>query len=97
MIAPRLLPATVATYRRLELFGEDHNIRPGWVTVGRSLSTSNFNPALYASNFKHPDGSLYIENRNPSGKAAVGAPNLLPFVDAIEELRPKSPPQDRRR
>ncbi len=30
--------------RRLELFGEDHNIRPGWVTVGRDLSGSNFSP-----------------------------------------------------
>ena len=30
--------------RRLELFGEDHNIRPGWVTVGKDLSSSNFNP-----------------------------------------------------
>ena len=29
--------------RRLELFGEDHNIRPGWVTVGSSLVGNNFN------------------------------------------------------
>lgn len=29
--------------RRLELFGEDHNIRSGWVTVGKGLSSSNFN------------------------------------------------------
>lgn len=28
--------------RRLELFGEDHNVRPGWVTVGNELSASNF-------------------------------------------------------
>jgi mRNA m6A methyltransferase non-catalytic subunit len=28
--------------RRLELFGEDHNIRPGWLTLGKGLSTSNF-------------------------------------------------------
>lgn len=32
--------------RRLELFGEDHNIRPGWVTVGSSLVGSNFNPQV---------------------------------------------------
>ena len=32
--------------RRLELFGEDHNIRPGWVTVGNNLSSSNFNPQV---------------------------------------------------
>lgn len=29
--------------RRLELFGEDHNIRSGWLTVGNGLSSSNFN------------------------------------------------------
>lgn len=28
--------------RRLELFGEDHNIRSGWLTVGKGLSSSNF-------------------------------------------------------
>ena len=32
--------------RRLELFGEDHNIRPGWVTIGKDLSGSNFNPQV---------------------------------------------------
>ena len=32
--------------RRLELFGEDHNVRPGWVTVGLSLSASNFSPQV---------------------------------------------------
>jgi N6-adenosine-specific RNA methylase IME4 len=29
--------------RRLELFGEDHNIRAGWLTLGKELSSSNFN------------------------------------------------------
>lgn len=29
--------------RRLELFGEDHNIRSGWMTVGKGLSSTNFN------------------------------------------------------
>lgn len=32
-----------ACRRRLELFGEDHNMRPGWVTVGKNISHSNFN------------------------------------------------------
>jgi hypothetical protein len=26
----------------MELFGEDHNMRPGWVTVGKNISTTNF-------------------------------------------------------
>ncbi|KAJ3031018.1 N6-adenosine-methyltransferase subunit mettl14, partial [Rhizophlyctis rosea] len=44
--------------RRLELFGEDHNIRPGWVTLGSQISTSNFNPQRYASYFEGPGGTL---------------------------------------
>jgi N6-adenosine-specific RNA methylase IME4 len=34
--------------RRLELFGEDHNIRAGWVTVGKGLTSSNFNKEVRA-------------------------------------------------
>ena len=34
--------------RRLELFGEDHNIRPGWVTVGSNITSSKFNPQVCA-------------------------------------------------
>jgi N6-adenosine-specific RNA methylase IME4 len=33
--------------RRIELFGEDHNIRAGWVTVGKGLTSSNFNPQVH--------------------------------------------------
>ncbi|KAJ3410072.1 N6-adenosine-methyltransferase subunit mettl14 [Chytridiales sp. JEL 0842] len=39
--------------RRLELFGKDANVRPGWVTVGPNLSESNFNPQTYRSFFEH--------------------------------------------
>ncbi|KAJ3037588.1 N6-adenosine-methyltransferase subunit mettl14 [Rhizophlyctis rosea] len=44
--------------RRLELFGEDHNIRPGWLTVGQSITSSNFNPSVYASHFAKPGDHL---------------------------------------
>jgi len=44
--------------RRLELFGEDHNIRPGWLTVGSGLSSSNFDAATYASYFSEQNGYL---------------------------------------
>ena len=39
-------PRSRAGRRRLELFGHDHNIRPGWVTVGNELTSSNFDPAV---------------------------------------------------
>ena len=42
--------------RRLELFGEDHNIRPGWVTVGRDLSGSNFSPQARAAHARAGQG-----------------------------------------
>ncbi|GJN09089.1 hypothetical protein PR202_ga27062 [Eleusine coracana subsp. coracana] len=42
--------------RRLELFGEDHNIRPGWLTLGKGLSYSNFNKEAYVKNFAGKDG-----------------------------------------
>jgi N6-adenosine-specific RNA methylase IME4 len=38
--------------RRLELFGEDSNIRRGWLTVGRALSSSNHDPAEWRAHFE---------------------------------------------
>lgn len=46
-----------AGQRRLELFGEDHNIRPGWVTVGRDLTSSNFDPQVPCP---HSAGSCHL-------------------------------------
>jgi hypothetical protein len=39
--------------RRLELFGEDHNIRPGWLTLGKGLSYSNFNKEVKPGDHRH--------------------------------------------
>ena len=43
----------------------------------------------YAGNFRLADGSPYISTGQ---RPPVGAPHLLPLVDEIEHLRPKSPP-----
>lgn len=41
--------------RRLELFGLNHNLRPGWVTVGRDISIgSNYYPDYYNYVTGHP-------------------------------------------
>eukprot|EP00200_Dunaliella_tertiolecta_P017592 CAMPEP_0202411586 /NCGR_PEP_ID=MMETSP1128-20130828/22327_1 /ASSEMBLY_ACC=CAM_ASM_000463 /TAXON_ID=3047 /ORGANISM="Dunaliella tertiolecta, Strain CCMP1320" /LENGTH=547 /DNA_ID=CAMNT_0049017321 /DNA_START=280 /DNA_END=1923 /DNA_ORIENTATION=- len=77
--------------RRLELFGEEHNIRDGWVTVGRNLPTSNFRPNVYASHFRGMDGQVYVENTT-GGRVPRNAPTLIPTTPEIEESRPKSPP-----
>ena len=74
--------------RRLELFGEDHNIRPGWLTLGASLSSSSFDPAAYAEQF---GVAAAAEWQGPGGNPMPGAPWLLGSTPEIEELRPKSP------
>ncbi|CAJ2663681.1 unnamed protein product [Trifolium pratense] len=75
--------------RRLELFGEDHNIRPGWLTLGKELSSSDFNKEAYVKNFSDKDGKVWLGGggRNPPPEA----PHLVVTTPDIEALRPKSP------
>ncbi|GFZ14752.1 methyltransferase MT-A70 family protein [Actinidia rufa] len=75
--------------RRLELFGEDHNIRSGWLTVGKGLSSSNFNTEGYIRSFSDKDGKVWQGGggRNPPPEA----PHLVLTTPEIESLRPKSP------
>jgi mRNA m6A methyltransferase non-catalytic subunit len=41
--------------RRLELFGMNHNLRPGWVTVGRDITLpNNYSPEYYNYVTGHP-------------------------------------------
>uniref|UniRef100_A0A8C4Q511 N(6)-adenosine-methyltransferase non-catalytic subunit METTL14 n=1 Tax=Eptatretus burgeri TaxID=7764 RepID=A0A8C4Q511_EPTBU len=44
--------------RRLHLFGRDSTVRPGWLTVGPSLTNSNFNADTFASFFTGEPGHL---------------------------------------
>lgn len=69
--------------KRLELFGEDHNIRSGWLTLGSSLNTSNFDLERY-NNWFIGDG-MYPEIQNYEGGRYVGC------TSEIENLRPRSP------
>ncbi|XP_057546719.1 N6-adenosine-methyltransferase non-catalytic subunit MTB [Amaranthus tricolor] len=75
--------------RRIELFGEDHNIRSGWLTVGKELSSSNFNSEAYTKTFSDKDGKVWQggSGRNPP----PDAPHLVQTTPEIEALRPKSP------
>ncbi|XP_044468408.1 N6-adenosine-methyltransferase non-catalytic subunit MTB-like [Mangifera indica] len=75
--------------RRLELFGEDHNIRAGWLTVGDGISSSNFNKEAYTRKFADKDGKVWQGGggRNPPPEA----PHLVVTTPEIEALRPKSP------
>jgi N6-adenosine-specific RNA methylase IME4 len=69
--------------KRIELFGEDHNRRPGWLTLGKSLSSTNFDLDKYNSFFK---GELcYPAVQGYEGGRFVGC------TQEIENLRPRSP------
>lgn len=65
--------------RRLELFGVDHNIRPGWVTLGNQLTTSNFDRDRYVSHFREShllENSPQIDKLRPKSppRGEPGAP-----------------------
>ena len=71
--------------KRIELFGEDRNKRPGWLTLGLSLSNSNFSLEKYNDYFK---GDLcYPDVQGYEGGRYVGCSM------EIEGLRPRSPPR----
>lgn len=72
--------------RRLELFGTDHNIRPGWLTLGDEVGGSNFEAGSFGAQF-----GVAPEWIGPTGNPLPGAPWLLGTTAAIEELRPRSP------
>lgn len=76
--------------RRLELFGQDHNIRSGWLTLGKGLSSSNFNIEGYIRNFVDKEGKVW---QGSGGRnAPPESPHLILTTPEIEGLRPKSPP-----
>ncbi|CAH1794747.1 unnamed protein product [Owenia fusiformis] len=44
--------------RRLHVFARDSTIRPGWVSIGPELTSSNYEPEAYNEFFKEPNGIL---------------------------------------
>lgn len=69
--------------RRLELFGLDRNMRDGWLTLGRGLTTSNWHRSSYLSWF---EGDVHW----PEVKDHFGG-RLVGSIPEIDQLRPKSP------
>lgn len=74
--------------RRLHIFGRDSTIRPGWVTLGRELTNSNFNSEIYANYFEENPTTgctMYIEALRPkspptNGKALRGRGRGFPRI-----------------
>jgi hypothetical protein len=75
--------------RRLELFGEDTNIRRGWLTLGNALSSSNHDASTYRAHFEGTIESFNFEDEVPQ----ILSNHLLGTTPQIESLRPKSPTQ----
>ncbi len=78
---------TLPGRRRIELFGTQHNVRPGWVTVGAALPPSNFNPQLYAANFINPNGMPCVGHDGT--KPVPGSVSLVGTIPEVEALRPR--------
>eukprot|EP00668_Euglena_longa_P015142 GGOE01019193.1.p1 GENE.GGOE01019193.1~~GGOE01019193.1.p1 ORF type:complete len:580 (+),score=160.71 GGOE01019193.1:47-1786(+) len=91
--------------RRLELFGETHNVRPGWVTLGdRFVRASNFDAQRYTQHFENrcdfPEWIMASEvvqiyQNHPSGNTPNVTSDdtlLMGSTREIEKIRPQSPP-----
>ena len=75
--------------RRLELFGEDTNIRRGWLTLGQALSSSNHDPHEWAKHFEGTFESFSLDDEIPQ----ILSNHLTGTTPLIESIRPKSPTQ----
>jgi hypothetical protein len=47
------------------LFGSDRNIRPGWVTLGKDISVSNYDKNRYITWVSDPPDTLKLNRPNP--------------------------------
>lgn len=68
--------------KKIELFGLDRNIRPGWLTLGRDISISTWDPQKYAN---------WMSESAPGTTGFRG--RYTGTTPEIESLRPKSPPR----
>ena len=77
--------------RRLELFGCDHNVRDGWLTLGLEISSSNFVVQTLVGGTSESEHLTHV-SAGATGVTPPGAGHLLPYHPRIEALRPKTPP-----
>jgi len=69
--------------KKIELFGEINNIRPGWLTIGKTIPETSFNLQEYNSWFEG-------EEQYPAIQSYKGG-RYIGTSPEIEVLRPKSP------
>ena len=70
--------------RKIELFADNKSIRPGWISFGKDLSSTNFDKEIYERWL-----SGEISQDGFEGGSYIGT------TPEIENLRPKSPKQSR--
>ncbi|KAJ3147943.1 N6-adenosine-methyltransferase subunit mettl14 [Geranomyces variabilis] len=78
--------------RRLELFGNDESIRPGWVTVGLGVSTSNWDKERYSAFFRQQQ---QVPHQGPdahvkSGPLVITSPGRRPPTKRVFFVRARS-------
>lgn len=88
--------------RRLNIFGNDQSIRPGWISVGPDLTSSLYDKEQYLQELtgKAPDQlggepNALLDKRwaNPETQLQFTLDNrLVGTTPEIEKLRPRSPP-----
>lgn len=79
--------------RRIELFGTNRNLRPGWLTVGHATALGPDAPAWQGHGEEY--GKTRYDARfkvDPVGCPLAERRNVVPFSEAVDSLRPKTPP-----
>lgn len=71
--------------RRIELFGQKHNLRPGWITVGHSFDTSNFDSDEYIKLTREENrfvrSTHEIERLRPKSPRSSKSESPPPFIN----------------
>lgn len=80
--------------RRLHIFGRDSTIRPGWLTIGPELTSSNFDPQIYRSFFEKEPGLTTGCNEKIEALRPKSPPPKAP--PAPRESRPPPSPAQAR-
>eukprot|EP00730_Choanoeca_flexa_P007724 TRINITY_DN12383_c0_g1_i8.p1 TRINITY_DN12383_c0_g1~~TRINITY_DN12383_c0_g1_i8.p1 ORF type:complete len:420 (+),score=104.78 TRINITY_DN12383_c0_g1_i8:188-1447(+) len=83
--------------KRLHLFANDNSIRAGWLSLGSALSSSNYDAERYRSYLAGPVPSHVAGKPLRIGGGDHRGDSLVGCWPEIEDLRPKTPPNSRRR
>ncbi|WFD35536.1 mRNA (2'-O-methyladenosine-N(6)-)-methyltransferase [Malassezia cuniculi] len=81
--------------RRVELFGTNRNLRPGWLTIGLDVGPDRPEWNADAAAYVRDEYNAHFGVDPPSCPLHLRS-NLVPYTPEIEFLRPKTPQAERR-